>query len=103
MSDKEPVTLINVFEIEEGKLDAALAMWTASRDLLQQQPGYISTALHQALMPDARFQLINIAQWESAEAFQNAMQTLRAERGERNMIEGVKGNPALYHVIKRDD
>ena len=72
-----------------------------ARDYLQGQPGYVSTALHQSLQPDAKYRLINVAQWESAEAFMAANEKMRAE-ADLPAIEGVVPGPALYEVIRRD-
>ncbi|MEM7378776.1 MAG: antibiotic biosynthesis monooxygenase family protein [Pseudomonadota bacterium] len=99
-SDQE-VTLINVFEVPIGKLDASIAMWEQARDFLRQQPGYLSTALHRALLDDARFRLINVARWESAAAFMAASKRMRAEAGLRP-IDGLQSSPALYTVIRAD-
>ena len=40
---------------------------------MEQQRGYVSTALHRSLDPTARFRYINIAVWESPEHFSTAM------------------------------
>lgn len=96
------VTLINVFEVPPGQRDAVIAQWEAARDVLQDQPGYISTALHQAISPTSRFELINIARWESPEAFQRAMAVLQAS-GAYPTIAGLGVNPALYTVVREDD
>lgn len=51
--------------------------------LARQQPGFGSTTLHQALAPDADFRFVNVARWESAEAFRAAVaQTGFKEAGE---------------------
>ncbi|WP_051644775.1 antibiotic biosynthesis monooxygenase family protein [Labrenzia sp. DG1229] len=65
LKTNDPVTLINVFEVPADQIDTTVEFWEKSRDFLRQQPGYISTRLHRALAPDARFQLINVAIWES--------------------------------------
>ena len=36
---------------------------------MNNQPGYVSTNLHQSFQDDATYQLMNIAIWESQEAF----------------------------------
>ncbi|AUQ63434.1 antibiotic biosynthesis monooxygenase family protein [Phaeobacter inhibens] len=64
------VVLINTFTVPADKLDEAIAMWDAAREFLHTQPGYISTKLHQSLSGDAQYQLINVAQWETPEAYQ---------------------------------
>lgn len=96
------VTLINVFEVPEGQRDIAVEAWEKARDFLSQEPGYISTALHEAIAPDARFTLINVARWESSEAYAAATQRMR-EAGVFPRIDGLGVNPALYRVIRTDN
>lgn len=95
------VTLINVFEVPPAKLDAVMAAWEDARAFLAAQPGYIDTGLHRALSPEARFQLINVARWDSAEAFQAAIGAMQAA-GVFPEIEGVTMTPGLYRVIAED-
>ncbi len=99
--DARDVTLINVFEVPQGQYEAAVDMWVQSRNFLQKQPGYISTALHKSIGPDAKFQLINIAKWESAEAFQAASKAMRETSGIKP-VKGLKFTPGLYQVILTD-
>ena len=101
MADDKTITLINPFEVPSEKLNETILMWEKARDFLQQEPGYISTALHQSLAPDARFSLINIAKWESVETFKAATKKMQAEAN-LPRIEGVKGGPSLYTIIRRD-
>ena len=95
----QSVTLINVFEVSPGQEEAAVRYWERAREFFAQQPGYRSTRLHQALSPQARFLLINVAEWESAEAFQQAARAMEAAKI-GPPPEGVKGTPALYRVIR---
>ncbi|MEM7049819.1 MAG: antibiotic biosynthesis monooxygenase family protein [Acidobacteriota bacterium] len=95
------VILINPFEVPAGKLEEAIAMWEQARDYLQTQPGYVSTALHQSLVADARYRLINVAKWENAEAYTAATKKMRQEAG-LPTVEGVVPDPALYTVVRRD-
>ncbi len=96
-----PVILINPFEVPDGKLDESIAMWELARDYLQQQPGYISTALHQSLTDDSRFRLVNVASWQSARDFLAASKKMRSEAGLPG-VEGLIASPALYTIIKHD-
>lgn len=98
----ENVVLINPFTVPESKLEETIVFWEKARDFLEQEPGYVSTNLHQSLQLDATFQLVNVAEWETAEAFQNASQKMRGYfRSEKiKMVEGLKNDPALYHVIR---
>ena len=97
----DAVVLINAFTVPSDKLDETIAMWEQARDFLQEQPGYISTALHQSISPIARYRLINVAQWESIDAFKAATGKMRAEAN-LPRIEGVVAHPDLYTVVRRD-
>lgn len=95
------VVLINVFEVPPGQRAATIAAWEKARDFLTRQPGYISTELHGALAPNARFELVNVARWETPESFVDAMQAMRAA-GVFVPPKGVMATPALYSVIATD-
>ena len=101
LADEANVTLINVFQVPEGALEASIEMWKQSRDFLQTQPGYVSTALHQSISPDAQFMLVNVAVWESPEAFKAASAAMNATAGIAP-VEGLTFVPGLYTVIERD-
>ena len=101
MSHDNAVVLINPFIVPENQLDDTIIMWEQARDFLQTQPGYISTELHQSLGPDAKFRLINVAKWESAEAFKTASKKMATEAN-LPKLEGVVASPALFKVIRRD-
>ncbi|MEQ6124034.1 antibiotic biosynthesis monooxygenase family protein [Pseudotenacibaculum sp. MALMAid0570] len=92
------VILINPFEVPEGKLEESIQYWEACRDFLKKEPGYISTKLHQSLKSNTKFELINVAVWESAKAFTEASQKMAKELGVPP-TEGLKANPSLYTVV----
>lgn len=95
----EPVVLISAFEVPAGEADAFLAAWERTRDYLRTQPGYIDTALHQSLAPDAEFQFVNVAHWRSAAEHSAAMRSA----GLRELAGGMAGyvpHPALYRVVR---
>jgi heme-degrading monooxygenase HmoA len=93
----QPVTLINAFEVPAGEEEQFLKSWHETAEVLRQAPGFISTRLHESLDPQAKFRFINVAQWESAQHFQEAMKAradaFRQDRGK------FVANPALYRVI----
>ncbi len=97
-----PVTLINAFEVPAGKLDAAITAWEAARDFLESQPGYIETTLHRTITPNAKFQLVNVAKWESAATFQAAIRKYH-QSGSSTAFEGITYHPALYIPIKQEN
>ena len=93
-----PVVLINPFEVPEGQDEAFLAEWEAAKAFMERQPGYISTRLHRSLVPNARFCFINMAEWETVEHFQTALQhpefvTLRDATPFAHF-------PAIYEVVR---
>ena len=95
----QPAALINVFEVLEGKLPEAITYWEASRDFLATQPGFIRTRLHQSIAPNARFQLINVAEWDSSQALQAASARMQQEI-QLPAPEGLRFVPGLYRVIR---
>ena len=97
---KKGVVLINVFEVPAGRLDEAVAAWESARDFMVKQPGYINTRLHKSLRPDAKFQLVNVARWESPKHYLNAQKALR-ESGSVPRMPGLQFHPGLYEVIRR--
>ncbi len=99
MTTDKAITLINAFEVPADKLEESILYWEQGRNVLQKQPGYISTALHQSLADDARFRLINIAKWESVETFTAAIKVMQADPS-ISEVEGLTPNPALYTVIR---
>lgn len=99
MPSSADVVLINAFEVPESKRAAVIAAWEDARAFLSTQPGYIDTALHGAITPNARFELVNIARWESAEAFMAATTAMRAS-GVFVPPDGTVANPALYTIVR---
>ncbi len=99
MANVKHVTLINPFEVPKGEEQAAIAHWEKARNFLKSQPGYISTKLHRSIQPDARFHMINVAEWESEEAFKAAIKNMSRELEPAN-IKGLRFYPALYEAIR---
>jgi heme-degrading monooxygenase HmoA len=91
------VTLINAFEVPAGKEEEFVERWKQAAEHLRQREGFVSTRLHQSLDPQADFQFINVAVWESAEHFRQAMGTPEFQELARRMR--FSSHPALYRVI----
>lgn len=98
-SEMNYTTLINSFEVPEGKLEESVIYWEACRDFLKTQPGYVSTKLHQSIKDDARFLLVNVAIWETPKTFMEASAKMSKELGIAPP-EGLRPNPSLYNVIR---
>ncbi|KMO15452.1 antibiotic biosynthesis monooxygenase family protein [Methylobacterium platani] len=97
MSD---VVLINSFEVAPGDEAAAIAYWERAAEHLRRQPGFIDTRLHRTVAPGARFLLVNVATWRSAEDFRAAT----ADPAFRALVGPEMGrfphHPGLYEVIR---
>ncbi len=94
------VTLINPFEVPKGKEEDCLKMWEEGAEFLKNQPGYINTKLHQTILEDSKFRFINIAEWETAESFFNAVQTEEFQSIVEGAMESYPHYPSLYTIIR---
>ena len=92
------VILINPFDVPEDVADDDfLRGWERAADYMRRQEGFISSRLHRAVTPDARFRFVNLAEWASADAFRAAVSSGEfAELAKR----GPQGAPALYEVVR---
>jgi heme-degrading monooxygenase HmoA len=95
----EAVVLINAFEVPEGEDDAFLQGWERAREFLSRQEGYVSTRLHRSLLPEADFRFVNVALWESAQAFRDA--TTQPEFGNAPVL--FPFHASLYEVVREDE
>jgi heme-degrading monooxygenase HmoA len=69
-TDASPVVLVNIFHVAEADIPALLTAWEADANWMKQQPGYISTQLHQGIGGSTVF--MNYAVWESVAHFRTA-------------------------------
>ena len=99
-TEPEPFVLINAFEVPPGEDDEFIRGWEASRDYLERQPGYIDTALHRSISPDADFRFVNVARWRSAEDFRAATQS-PGFREVSQQLSRYPFHPGLYQVVRR--
>jgi heme-degrading monooxygenase HmoA len=93
--------LINAFEVPPEADDDFIRGWEAARDYLQTQPGYLDTALHRAVSPDAAFRFVNIARWQSPQQFQAAVQSPGFREASQGLV-AYRPHPGLYEVIGPD-
>jgi heme-degrading monooxygenase HmoA len=90
--------LINAFEVPDGQDEAFLEAWERARAFLATQQGYLSTRLHRSLPPAADFRFVNVAVWQSAQAFQAA--TSQPEF--TNATIAFPSHASLYQVVHED-
>ena len=93
------VTFINVIEVSADDVDAFVAQWRERVAHMRTAPGFRDVRLHRALLPDARFQLVNVAQWDSAEACEAAGLNPAVVASVDQARQVASANPALYQVV----
>ena len=85
--------LINSFAVPKDREAEFLASWNETAAVMRQAPGFIDTTLHRSLDSEARFQFVNVAHWESPEAFYAA---IAAHEPKEKQLDWLEANPALY-------
>ncbi|HEX2234842.1 MAG TPA: antibiotic biosynthesis monooxygenase family protein [Actinomycetota bacterium] len=95
-----PVVLINPFESDAASHDEFVRSWQKAADHMKNQPGFIRTRLHRALASSARFQFVNVAEWESPQHFMAAVQSPEFQ----SLSQGSPPSfPALYEVVTTEE
>ena len=91
------VTLLNVFIVPDDKEEEFFEDWRRTADHFQHTPGFVECHFHKNTgVGNGTFKFINIAKWESAEAWRVAHEDYPPpEYG----IPGVKGHPAIYESV----
>ncbi len=102
-ANNSPVTLINVFEVPAEHIDEFIAQWRERAAPMSTKPGFLDSRLHRALSSQTRFQLVNVAHWESREAMEAGTADTefqkRISAATRNPQVPISGNPGLYLVV----
>lgn len=93
------VTVINPFEVPEGRHEEALGLWDQASRFFERQDGFLSARLHKAIGPAGRFQYVTVAEWESADQFMAALGSDELQELERSLAE-FPHSPGLYEVIR---
>ncbi len=94
------VTTINPIEVPKGREQEALLIWERYAEYFRRQPGYIGTSLNRSLDPNARFHLVNVAQWESAEHFLAALNNEEIKKVGAGFPPEMPHYPSIYEVIR---
>lgn len=99
--DTEPVTLINVFEIPTEQVATFIEAWSERARIMSRHPGFRDSILHRALSPDGRFQLVNVAHWDSLQAYTAAHEDpqFQASRDQAAQDPRLTATPQLYEVV----
>jgi len=95
---EQAALLINTFEVPSGADESFLADWERAHDFLLSQPGYRSSQLHKSVELGADFRYINVAVWDSEDAFRAA--TSRPEF--RDISTEYPFHSSFYEVVSAD-
>jgi heme-degrading monooxygenase HmoA len=94
------VTFINAFKLDPRQVDSFMTGWEERAAFMIKHPGFRSLRLHRAITKDVPFQIVNVAEWDSADALRAATaQPIFMESVQRSMDEfDVSGHPGIYRV-----
>lgn len=91
------VTLINTFVVPEDREAEFLKNWKKTAEVFSHTSGFIETHLHRNIgVGDLTFKFVNIARWESVEAWRSAIENYSPDE---HSLSGIKAHPALYESI----
>ena len=93
-AEVSPVILVNLFQVDQVDVPALLKAWEEDANWMKQQPGYISTQLHQAIGGSLVF--LNYAVWESVAHFRTAFNHPEFKSALENYPSSVVASPHLF-------
>ena len=93
-ADQSPVILVNIFQVAEADVPALLEAWAQDAAWMKQQPGYISTQLHQGIAGSTV--LMNYAVWESVAHFGAAFNHPEFKKASERYPSSVVASPHLF-------
>jgi heme-degrading monooxygenase HmoA len=93
-----PVVGINIYSVPKGKEDEFVRWWFDMRDRLIAGTGFVAGKLHHNLDGDARFNFVNVAEWEN-ELYCNLYKQSAAQMKAEVREFGVEMNPGLFGVV----
>ena len=93
-SDMAPVVLVNIFQVAEPDIPALIKAWQENANWMKQQPGCISTQLHQGIAGSTV--LMNYAVWESVAHFRAAFQHPEFRKANEQYPPSTIASPHLF-------
>ena len=98
------VTFFNVFEIPREDLETFKVGWRRLAAIMASAPGFRGAQLHEAISGETRFQLINVAHWDSEQAWRDAssrpeMRAAVAQQTGAETVQHAIHNPGLYRPV----
>jgi heme-degrading monooxygenase HmoA len=98
MATKQCIVVV-AYEVTHEDSKRFLDSWEKAIAFLKKQPGFVSTALHQAISANPDFRFVNVSHWESDDAFRAATQSpdFRAASGR---LETFPVHASAYEVVR---
>src|SRR5665647_2267994 len=93
-AEVSPVVLVNIFQVVAGDIPALLKAWEADANWMKQQPGDISTQLHQGIAGSTVF--MNYAVWESVAHFRAAFTHPEFKKAMEHYPPSAVASPHLF-------
>lgn len=98
----EPVTLITLFAVPPAETEQFLRHWRYSAGIMAAQPGFVRARLHQALDDAVEMRFVNIAQWSSGTALDQARTNPEFRAEAQRVLDApqlhVAGRPGVYQI-----
>ena len=91
---QSPVVLANIFQVAEADVMAFHEAWAQDAAWMKQQPGYISTQLHQGIAGSTVF--MNYAVWESVAHFREAFKHPEFKKALEHYPSSAIASPHLF-------
>jgi quinol monooxygenase YgiN len=92
-----PITMVNVFVVPAESQEKFLAAWREDAEFMKSRPGCISTQMHRGTAGSQL--LLNVATWESTQAFFAAFSTPEFQAAAARYPEGVTASPHIFQKI----
>jgi heme oxygenase (mycobilin-producing) len=97
-----PITVMTIWEGPAEQVGEFIAQWRVRAGIMAAAPGFRDAKLHRAVSAQARFQLVNVAHWDSQAHLDAAHDNdefrhlVRALREDPEMQ--LTGTPGVYEV-----
>lgn len=92
------ITLIDAGELPEDRIDESVARWRERVGLVHTAPGFRDARLPRRVSPESRLGLVNVAHWDSAEAWRTVADDPRFQQRLSSFPDFADANPGLFRI-----
>lgn len=102
-SVNDPITLINAFSLPAEESERFVDRWKDNARAMASQPGFVGAKLFTALNPGAELLHINVTEWESGVALDDARRNPEWLASRQRVLDDpelhVTARPEVYTVV----